>query len=354
MDVLVRKPGLPLSKVGVLSEENQRRLAALSVTTAEELIGLIAADPAATSTFLGEEGDIPRIEADLGRIAPAAMAKLGQAGDVHFAMGAVPPSGVEVDDRADPEFFEQEVFPAAGATRDVPSGSGTDIAGCMGPIRHQGNRGTCVAHAVCALAECLIFRCTDERLDLSEQFLYWNAKEHDGKPLEEGTLIETAVELSVSDGNCLETIWPYEPEPEPGNEGQGPPTFDAAPDALKRCLNADEPVTERSPKAVCDALDERKPVALSVPVYQNWDGNTAVNTLGELPMPLPTSKRVGGHAMCAVGYGADPEMAGGGYLILRNSWGSDWAPGSRFAPGHALLPFLYLELYGWECRTAAL
>jgi hypothetical protein len=61
-----------------------------------------------------------------------------------------------------------------------------------------------------------------------------------------------------------------------------------------------------------------------------------------------------GHAMCAVGYSSDTGFVGGGYLILRNSWGPDWAAQSPIAPGHALLPYLYLELYGWECYTATM
>jgi len=353
--VRVRKPGAPLDKIGVLSDETRERLQALSVTTAEELLGMISADPEATSAFLGDDGDLARVQADLGQnVGLEAMALLGDSEEEHFAMGAIPPAGIETEERADPQLFEDRVLPAVAEGQHVDVGQGAEIGGCMGPLRDQGKRGTCVAHAVCALAECLFFKKTGDRLDFAEQFLYWNAKEHDGKPEKEGTLIEVALGLSVSDGNCLEGTWPYDPAKIPGDVGQGPPPAGAASEAEERVLLRVEPLGERSTKDVCDRLDTGKPVALSIPVFQNWDGNPAVNTFGEIPMPLPTSKCVGGHAMCAVGYGPDPDRPGGGYLILRNSWGEDWAPQSPVAPGHALLPFLYFELYGWESFSADL
>jgi Papain family cysteine protease len=353
MATLVRKAALPLGEMNVVSEESRQRLAALSVTTAEELLGMIAADPEATAEFLGD-GDLAGLQADLGREAgPKAMASLAEVGERHFALGAAPPPHIEVEERADPQVFERRVLPAAASQEDVPTELEADISGCMGPLRSQGDRSTCVAHAVCAMAECLISRSTGESLDLSEQFLYWNSKRIDGEPNDPGTFIKVATELSVSDGNCLEATWPYNPQIVEGNEGQDPPPASAGPEAATRLLSAAVPVTERSPQAIRDALDEGKPVALSVPVYQNWDGNPAVNASGEIPMPLPRSKLVSGHAMCAVGYGSDPAMAGRGAFVLRNSWGADWAPQSRVAPGHALLPYLYLELYGWECFTAA-
>ena len=350
----LKSAALPLAEADVLSEDSRRRLAALSVTTAEELLGLIAADPDSTAEFLDEEVDLASVQADLGRlVGPQAMAELAEAGEAELALGAEPPPDLEIEAQADPETFERTVLPAVAAQEEGPTRLEADIIDCMGPIHNQGERGTCVAHAVCAMAECLLYRSSGERLDLSEQFLYWNAKRVDGKPDKQGTLIKVAAELSVSDGNCLEQTWPYVAQPIAGNEGQGPPPAGAAPEAASRRLSSAAPLAERSPQAIREAIGAGRPVALSIPVYQNWYGNPAVNSSGEIPMPLPKSKLVAGHAMCAVGYGSDPGMPGGGAFVLRNSWGVEWAPQSRVAPGHALLPYLYFELYGWECFVAA-
>ena len=46
---------------------------------------------------------------------------------------------------------------------------------------------------------------------------------------------------------------------------------------------------------------------------------------------------------------ANKDFAGGGYLILRNSWGTRFATQSLIgAPGHALVPFLYFDKFGGE------
>jgi C1A family cysteine protease len=220
----------------------------------------------------------------------------------------------------------------------------------MNDVRHQFDRGTCVAHAVIALAECLMRAAG--KVDLSEQHLYWQAKNRDGAPQEKGTYIRIALDCMADTGVCREETWPYQGIPVPGNEGQGPPPDAAGHEAGSYKLSGATQVTERDSSALREVLDGGRPVALSVPVYQNWYGNPATNTYGFIPMPLPATTLEGGHAMCAVGYGYDTGFAGGGYFILRNSWGSTWASQSPIAPGHALLPFRYQDVYGWETMTA--
>src|SRR5207249_11867871 len=56
-------------------------------------------------------------------------------------------------------------------------------------------------------------------------------------------------------------------------------------------------------------------------------------------------------AMCIIGYGFDSAFLGGGYFVVRNSWGTDWARLSPFGPGHGTLPFSYVGHYGWEAYT---
>jgi C1A family cysteine protease len=89
-----------------------------------------------------------------------------------------------------------------------------------------------------------------------------------------------------------------------------------------------------------------------VPVYNNWYSNPAANALGLIPMPIANSVRKGGHAMCVAGYDWDPDFAGGGYFIVRNSWGVGWASRSPVGPGYGAIPFLYVEKYAWESWTA--
>ena len=96
------------------------------------------------------------------------------------------------------------------------------------PVRDQGRRGTCVAFTSVGLREYLD-SCSTE---LSEQFLYWACKQMDGFPDEPGTMIRTAMSVLSTQGVCPESNWPYNPEPQPGNEGEGPPPSGAEESAL--------------------------------------------------------------------------------------------------------------------------
>jgi C1A family cysteine protease len=52
-----------------------------------------------------------------------------------------------------------------------------------------------------------------------------------------------------------------------------------------------------------------------------------------------------------VGYVDDDAVPGGGYFIVRNSWGDYWAADSPEAPGHALIPYAYVEQFSLEAFT---
>lgn len=160
-----------------------------------------------------------------------------------------------------------------------------------------------------------------------------------------------AGERVTIDGVALETAWPYNPTPDPSNESQHPAPPGAVSDAKSRLAGALEQLSGQSVEAIRAVLDSGRPVAFSVPVYDNWYNNPATSTFGLIPMPLPNSVLKGGHAMCAVGYGLDAEFTGGGYLIVRNSWGTGWATQSSLGPGHGAIPFQYITTYGWEAAT---
>ena len=72
---------------------------------------------------------------------------------------------------------------------------------------------------------------------------------------------------------------------------------------------------------------------------------------GKITLPLPGEPPAGGHAWCVVGYMDDASVPGGGYFIVRNSWGPNWAAESPEAPGHAMVPYEYVERYAVEAFT---
>lgn len=221
-----------------------------------------------------------------------------------------------------------------------------DLRPSMPPVRDQGQRGTCVAFAALAAFEHRLPGGTD----LSEQFLYWNCKMNDGRPTEEGTWVVTAMTLLAQDGVCDETTWRYVSNKLiPPNESQDPPPAGAIVAAVARRV----PTLQIGKNVVAEykrALHAARCIAISIPVFDSWYLNPYVRKTGELALPLPGEMATSGHAVCVVGYADDPspQYPGGGYFILRNSWGTGWAPGSAIAPGYGTIPYAYISRWGNE------
>lgn len=218
------------------------------------------------------------------------------------------------------------------------------------PVRDQANRGTCVAHAALAAYEHYLSTSTAALRDLSEQFLYWNAKRHDGIPNDEGTWLGVAMPRLEFDGVCEEYDWPYNPHPVAGNEGQHPPPSGTPAKAL---ANRPPSVVSLPPNSVMDYrahLQRGRCIAFSVPVYNSWLMSSAVRMSGNIHLPIPGERAAGGHAMCIVGCELSVEnpALGGGRFVLRNSWGTGWAPRSVYGPGYGTIPFSYISRYGME------
>lgn len=218
-------------------------------------------------------------------------------------------------------------------------------------IRSQGQRGTCVAHAAIAVLEHSLF-VIGASADLSEQFLYWDCKQNDGRPNLSGTWVKTAFDLIFRDGACPESVWPYQALG-CGSEGCGPPPAGA----ITSALPYRHQVRPVSPKAVGDIkaiLDGGRSVAFSIPVFRSWLQNIQVRLDGKINMPVPNDIVEGGHAMTFVGYAdsADPGI-GGGRFVIRNSWGQIWAAQSPFGAGYGSIPYAYIARYGMEAYCLA-
>jgi hypothetical protein len=223
----------------------------------------------------------------------------------------------------------------------------------MSPIRDQANRGTCVAHAAVAVMEQYLIkqgRATPQTADLSEQFLYWNCKSHDGDPHGEGTFLKFAMPLLFSDGCCSEAVWGYNPNPIPGNEGQGPPPAAAESDAATCKAPGYRELGAQSVQDIKDALAADQCVAVSLVVFEEDWMTEVIRSTGAVTMPAPGGSSKDGHAVCLVGYedlDGEPEM-GGGRFILRNSWDSNWGVNCEFGTGYGTIPYGYLTTYGME------
>jgi len=222
----------------------------------------------------------------------------------------------------------------------------------MPGIRDQGNRGTCVAHAAVAALEHYL-GVNGAYQDMSEQFLYYDCKQNDGHVNSPGTWLGTAVPLLQRDGCCLEATWPYSPNPIPGNEGQGPPPPRAKVEALSYRVPSYKQLPSTSITDIKAELSAGRCVAFSIPVFNSWYRNKWVAYTGDIVMPVPGEVRVGGHAMCFVGYvdlPQNPEL-GGGRFLLRNSWDSKWGIKCSYGTGYGTIPYRYVASYCMEAYS---
>ncbi len=221
----------------------------------------------------------------------------------------------------------------------------------MPSVRNQGARGTCVAHAAVAIYEHQL-GVQGAFQELSEQFLYWNCKRHDGIPNDEGTWLAVAVPLLQRDGCCLEPTWKYEANPIAGNEGQGPPPGGAQLEALTFRTQGSKELSPTSVDDIKNELASGRCVAFSIPVFNSWYRSRWVAYSGDITMPIPGEIRVGGHAMCMVGYVDLPNPGlGGGRFIIRNSWGTDWGTNSSSGAGYGTIPYAYIAKLGAEAYS---
>lgn len=336
---------MELSATGLLSAEQVSRLEEHWITTLEQFLILGANQDRRTcgAKLLGVEGEAFDGMIDRAKALAPELAAEAVAYPYEDFLGCLEPTGEAVQAPVPEEFLA-----AAG-----PLPEGANLIAKMNGVRDQGRRGACVAFASTAMREYLTGR---REYELSEQFLYWVCKERDGQA-GAGTYLSVALGALLEVGICRAQEWAYNPNPIDGNEGQGPPPLGAEALAAKHrlaksfCLvpRPGAPVQMGQFKA-CLGGSSARPIAFSVPLFDSFF-NQATRRTGRVIMPLPGESVRGGHAMCVVGYQDYAGVPGGGLFLVRNSWGEGWAYGCEFGPGHALIPYKYVQQHCWEAYS---
>ncbi len=336
---MATKKGIPLEFIDAFPQEALQLLAGLWITTVEELVGAASL-----------EGGVAGLAAATGQTEGEVNNWVGLASvelppESNITRGFTQPHGMGALDEYEPG-DETDTL-----DRDVtgPLPPSVDLHSRFPIVRDQGQRGTCVSFACTAVREYLLGT-TSTQGDFSEQFLYWACKQHDNYA-GSGTWIHIGMGRLKADGIPGESIWPYNRFPIAGNEGQDPPPQGAVEAAADNKVFSFTKLTPTNVDSLRRSLADDKPIAFAVPVYTHWFSEPTHST-GDIRMPLPNEKREGGHAMCMVGYQEDENVPGGGYFLVRNSWGTGWARQNETAPGYARIPFAYLSEYGNSAYTA--
>jgi hypothetical protein len=236
-------------------------------------------------------------------------------------------------------------LPPAGPP-PAPSAVVSLIDALMPPIRDQADRGTCVSFTSVACLEYHQARFNGQPgLDLSEQYEFYNMITKTGQQN-----LVSGFPLLTSSGTCREQTWPYYPKPIPPNDAQGPPPSVAAAEAAAyACRTVRQLSDPRSVQDIQQEIGAGRIVGVGIPVYNSWYYNGIVRQYGNINVPIPGEVPLQiGHAFCLVGFADDPDFAGGGYFIVRNSWSSYWATLGVYGAGYGTIPYKYINDFNWD------
>ncbi|NTV63290.1 MAG: peptidase C1 [Oscillochloris sp.] len=329
----------PLETLPVFDEALRTKLANYWITSVEEFHGVVrsanrkhGSGRKALAVTLGIDEARVALLADAARNALPMDTPFDLTVEMEFG------SGLLFDES---EAFDEGSF--AAVTIDLPDHVDplTSLKGIPG-AQQQGRRNTCVAFTLAAMVQIL----SGDPTDLSEQFLYYLCKEQDGLG-DVGTDPNLALQLLQEKGICTETTWKYVPEPSATQPGGPTPPAIAYDEAKRRRITGFTrlPTGSLGVTQIQAQLAQNKPVLIGMPIYEHWSSSTQGNLLGRLRAPLDGENLLGGHAMCVVGYRTDASAPGGGYFIVRNSWGSDWAKDNLDGPGYCHMPYLLVSKY---------
>lgn len=332
----------PLDKVTAIDPATRQKLADYWIESVEEFVSTARASnqqfqngrtALAVALGIGEE--------QLKTMLDEAVSLLPE--DVSFSV----PVEIEVGDGLFLDQYSDIDSSSFSVPVDLPEK--VDPPDTLPQVAYQGVRNSCVAFTLAAIYQAL----SNDPTDLSEQFLYWACKDRDRIPGDVGTDPIVGMKVLKEVGICTEQRWPYKPAPsDPANPGHGPAPEGAIEEAKLRRIKGFQQLPGKDFRQIKAALAAGRPVLIGLPIYEHWLGSWQGQNLGKLRAPLPGERRRGGHAMCALGYRDDPTAPGGGYFIVRNSWGADWAKENPYAPGYCYVPYKLIYEHGLAAIAA--
>ncbi len=198
----------------------------------------------------------------------------------------------------------------------------SDLRAAFGAARHQGDRPTCLVFALSDAHSAA----RGAREVLSAEHLYYHAvKRTVGGHPAKGVALPQACDALKLDGQSLESGWPYL-SALPSDLAHWTPPTTAAP-----LFRRGTQLTKAKIPEIISRLDAGQPVVVTFLMgarfYVPFEGRVE---------PGPNDADIAYHAVVAVGHGKS--AANEDYLLIRNSWGEDWA-----LEGYAWITASYLE-----------
>ncbi len=217
-------------------------------------------------------------------------------------------------------------------TRGLPAGLPLfkDLRHLCGPIKDQGDEGSCTGHAFTACIEWENRAYLNRQPVLSPQFFYSRELIATGDfPNDVGSNGQTGCEVAIQYGCCEASLYPYVP----GGINAPTPAQDA--NAKQYSLGAYHGVSDALTAISCLADPTPWPVAIGFDVYESFESNEVAQT-GVMPIPKPGEQLLGGHEVAGCGgydIGDTPTLRPAGCspaLLCQNSWSASWGISGYF------------------------
>jgi C1A family cysteine protease len=233
----------------------------------------------------------------------------------------------------------------AGARAPKPSGlpGQVDLRRWFSPIEDQESIGACTAHAGVGLVEYFERRAFGKHVDASRLFLYKVTRNLLQWTGDTGAYLRTTMKALVCFGVPPEEFWPYNVARYEEEPGAFLYTFGLSYKTVQyyRLDPLDVP-HDQVLLRIKTGLAAGLPAMFGFTVF---DSIRQADTSGAIPFPLASDRRVGGHAIDAVGYDDNKTIkhtgpgavATKGALLIRNSWGTGWGE-----DGYGWLPYEYV------------
>ena len=195
------------------------------------------------------------------------------------------------------------------------------------PVLDQGELGACTAHAIANAHRYYQIRQKAPHDFLpSRLFIYYNERTIEHTVNEDaGAMLRDGIKSIAKQGACPENLWPYDIL-----KFTRKPTAKAYGEAEKHQAIAYQRVTQ-SMTQMKGCLAAGTPFVFGFSVYESFEGQSVAKT-GKMPMPAPSEKLIGGHAVLAVGYDDAKQV-----FMVMNSWSGQWGD-----KGYFYMPYTYL------------
>jgi C1A family cysteine protease len=181
-----------------------------------------------------------------------------------------------------------------------------DLRGNCPPVYDQGQLGSCTANAIAGAME--FDRKKQHLPDFvpSRLFIYYNERVMEGTvDSDSGAQIRDGIKSVAKIGAPPEADWPYDIT----SFTEKPPAKAYADAKLDRALQYQRVVQTLQQLQGC--LASGVGFVFGFTVYESFESETVAKT-GIMPMPKPNERKLGGHAVMAVGYETDSRMMIGG------------------------------------------